>query len=194
MLVEWPGGSWQASVGLIAMVTLTYVALIWLALVFWTVRDAARRSASLSTQLVAGALVLCFFVPGYWLYLILRPRLTLADKFERNLESEAVLAELSDRVSCGDCGRRVREDFVHCPSCKSTLRHPCDSCGRSMDFAWVMCPSCGTEPAPQRETSAFVGSGALEPVSTPPPVVALVPRPGFRLHGRPRANKSAANL
>lgn len=156
-LVEWPGGSWQTTAAFIAVVFLTYIVVIWAALVFWTVRDAHHRTENPVSQAAAGLLVLAFFLPGHWLYLILRPRTTIAERFERSLESEAVLQELEDRSNCPNCARRVQDDFVLCPTCKAQLKEPCAKCRRPLNFAWVVCPSCGFEPArtavPERAAS-----------------------------------------
>lgn len=145
-LVEWPGGSWQTTAALMAAVLGMYIAVFWASLVFWTVRDAHRRTENPVTQAASGLLVLAFFLPGHWLYLILRPRTTLAERFERSLEAEAVLQELQDRSNCPNCARRVQEDFVHCPTCRAQLKEPCTNCSRPLSFAWVVCPSCGVEP------------------------------------------------
>ena len=145
MLVAWPGGSWESTVAVVVTVIGLYVALMWMALVFWTVRDIHQRSRSAATQISAGLLVLFFFLPGHWLYLVLRPRVTLAERYERTLEAEAVLLELSERAACPRCARRVRDDFVHCPSCRAQLKRACDECRRPLDFAWVICPGCGAE-------------------------------------------------
>jgi RNA polymerase subunit RPABC4/transcription elongation factor Spt4 len=171
-LVEWPGGSWESTLGIAAALVVAYIGLMWLALVFWTVRDAHQRTRSTVTQLSAGLLVLFFFLPGHWLYLILRPRLTLAERYERTLEAEAVLFELSERAACPRCNRRVKDDFVHCPSCRATLKRACSRCQRPMDFAWVMCPTCGLEPRRERvrtEEPAQPAKGA--PVGPPRPAV-----------------------
>jgi hypothetical protein len=151
-LVEWPGGSWETTAALTAAVIGIYIAVFWAALVFWTVRDAHQRTENPINQAGAGLLVLAFFLPGHWLYLILRPRTTLAERFERSLEAEAVLQELQDRANCPNCARRVQDDFVLCPTCKAQLKEPCTRCSRPLNFAWVVCPSCGLEP--HRRTAA----------------------------------------
>jgi len=145
-LVAWPGGSWETTAALVAAVVGIYIAVFWIALVFWTVRDAHLRTENPVNQAAAGLLVLAFFLPGHWLYLILRPRTTLAERFERSLEAEAVLQELQDRANCPNCARRVQDDFVLCPTCKAQLKEPCAQCQRPLSFAWVVCPSCGFEP------------------------------------------------
>src|SRR5512140_935937 len=154
-MVDVPGGSWEGAAATAGLVFGGYLALLWVAVVFWAVRDARERLANPIMELGAGLLVLGFFVPGLWLYLILRPRLTLAERRERSLEAEAVLSELADRSNCPRCAKRVHEDFLICPSCKYRLKEACAQCARPLNFAWVACPSCGTDNH-SRETPAAV--------------------------------------
>lgn len=181
-LFEWPGGSWETSAALVGAVLAIYVALFWIALVFWTVRDIHQRTNNSTTQLAAGLLVLAFFLPGHWLYLILRPRITLAERYERSLEAEAVLHELADRTNCPACAKRVREDYIRCPSCKVQLKEPCKGCQRPLKFAWLVCPFCGVDaeraPVPM---GVLVGPATTrrkhaKPVETKSPEVAAIQR------------------
>lgn len=158
-LVEWPGGSWQATAQGVGFIFAMYIATLWIAMVFWTARDIHQRSRSSSVQLGSALLVLAFFLPGLWLYLILRPRLTLAARYERSLEAEAVLMELADRANCPECSRRVADDFLVCPSCTAKLKEPCVECARPLNFAWIACPGCGAE----KEAREPIAAIALRP-------------------------------
>ena len=51
------------------------------------------------------------------LYLILRPRETLAEIYERTLEEEALLQGIEERLGCPSCNRRIEDDYVVCPAC-----------------------------------------------------------------------------
>lgn len=155
-LVDWPGGSWEVLATSVGLVIGAYIALLWMAMVFWTVRDAHQRTGNPLMEIGAGLLVVGLFVPGLWLYLILRPRLTLAERYERQLEAEAVLSELADRTDCPQCARRVQEDFLLCPSCKYRLKEPCASCSRPLNFAWAACPTCGADNVARHEAGAVV--------------------------------------
>lgn len=154
-LLEWPGGSWQATAQGVAFVFAMYIATMWIAMIFWTARDIHQRSRSFSVQLAATVLVLTLFLPGLWLYLILRPRLTLASRYERSLEAEAVLMELSDRATCPECSRRVQDDYLVCPSCMTALKVACVACSRPLNFAWVACPACGAEKQARQPVAAI---------------------------------------
>jgi RNA polymerase subunit RPABC4/transcription elongation factor Spt4 len=85
-------------------------------------------------------LTLSLFLPGYWLYLILRPRLTLSEKSE-NILRERVFGEYS--TSCPKCHQLVREEFIVCPSCQNHLKSACVGCSHALQASWLACPYCG---------------------------------------------------
>jgi hypothetical protein len=148
-LFDWPGGSWQATMWGVAIIFFVYLAALWLTLVFWTYRDIRQRTRDPIVQVVAVMLVLLAFLPGHWIYLILRPRYTLTELYERSLEEEALLQELEDQKACPTCRRRVHDDFLICPSCRTQLKETCRSCAKPLSYAWVACPFCGLEKPPR---------------------------------------------
>ncbi|MGE5596357.1 MAG: zinc ribbon domain-containing protein, partial [Hyphomicrobiales bacterium] len=175
-LASWPGGSWEATLkGVIAILAI-YLGALWLTLIFWTYRDIRQRTRDPIVQTVAVLLVLLFFLPGHWIYLILRPRYTLTELYERSLEEEALLQELEDQKACPNCKRRVLDDFLICPSCRTQLKEPCRQCSKPLSYAWVACPFCGLEKSPRE------GFGP-RPVRQPRPNVAAAQR---RAQERPR--------
>ncbi len=143
-LVSWPGGSWQTTVKDTVVILATYIAVLWVAMLFWTYRDIRQRSRDPIVQASAVLAVLLFFLPGLWVYLILRPRYTLNDLYERSLEEETLLQELEQQKVCPGCKRRVRDDFLICPSCRAHLKEPCTKCERPLNYSWSACPYCGT--------------------------------------------------
>lgn len=151
VLLEWPGGSWEASLRIVLTVLAIYLAVLWATLVFWTYRDIRQRTRDPIVQTVAVIVVLVFFLPGHWIYLILRPRYTLTELYERSLEEEALLQELEDQKACPSCNRRTSDDFLICPFCRASLKEPCRGCNRPLSRAWLSCPYCGADkPAPPR--------------------------------------------
>ena len=177
MLVSWPGGDWTATAKMAGVILGLYLAAIWLTLIFWTYRDIRQRSRDPILQTVSVLLVLLFFLPGHWIYLILRPRYTLTELYERSLEEEALLQELEDQKACPTCKRRVHDDFLICPSCRTQLKEPCRSCQKPLSYAWVACPFCGLEKPPREGFGARparsvrpAAQGAQPPrQATPPP-------------------------
>jgi Double zinc ribbon len=153
-LVDWPGGDWQATAKLVVTIFAVYLGAIWLTLIFWTYRDIRQRTRDPILQTVAVLLVLVFFLPGHWIYLIVRPRYTLTELYERSLEEEALLQELEDQKACPTCKRRVQDEFLICPSCRTQLKETCRSCAKPLSYAWVACPFCGLEKPPREHLGA----------------------------------------
>lgn len=122
-----------------------YLLALWFALVVWTYRDITSRSTNAFTQIFSTLVVVLFFVPGAIIYLILRPRETLDEAFQRSMEEEYLLQDLDDYPLCPACRRAVRDDFVFCPHCSSELRRACTTCHRLVDVRWEVCPYCGSD-------------------------------------------------
>lgn len=136
-----------------------YFLALWFALVVWTFRDIQERSRSVIAQIFSTLVVVLFSVPGVLLYLLLRPRETLDDAFERSLQEEYLLQDMEGLALCPHCERVVGDDFLYCPYCRAQLRLTCHECGRPVDVRWAICPYCGVEqetieavpaPAPSR--------------------------------------------
>jgi hypothetical protein len=121
---------------------IAYLIALWFALAAWTFRDIEARSRSVFTQVFSTLLVVLFFIPGLLLYLILRPKETLDQAFQRALEEEYLLQDLDDLPLCPGCQRAVEADFMLCPHCQTRLRGPCPACSRLIDLRWSVCPYC----------------------------------------------------
>ncbi len=142
-----------------------FVLLLWLSVVVWTFQDVRRRTGSFLARFLATLFVLLFFLAGLVIYLILRPRHTLEEEYQQTLEEEALLQSIEDTPECPGCGRRIREDWVLCPSCHTKLRKTCAQCGRLMDLPWNICPYCATPTAEIRQQDEDSGqdlSSSLE--------------------------------
>jgi len=122
-----------------------YFLALWFALVVWTFRDIQERSRSVIAQIFSTLVVVLFSVPGVLLYLLLRPKETLDEAFERSLQEEYLLQDMEGLALCPQCQRLVGEDFLFCPYCRTQLRLACAECGRAVDVRWAICPYCGTE-------------------------------------------------
>ncbi|MBC7225136.1 MAG: zinc ribbon domain-containing protein [Anaerolineae bacterium] len=125
-----------------------FLAAFHISLVIWTFRDIRSRSRDAFAHLLAAALVLFFSLPGLLLYLILRPRETLAEQYERALEEEALLQDIEERLVCPGCQRKAEPDFMVCPSCHTQLKVRCRHCGRLLHPKWDICPYCARSTAP----------------------------------------------
>lgn len=115
----------------------------WIALVFWTYRDAARRGAMAWLWALAA---LIFPVAGWVIYLVVRPPEFIADARERDLEIQAKEAALArEYETCPACYKPVEPDFLICPSCMKKLKKPCVECGKALKLSWGVCPYCKTK-------------------------------------------------
>ncbi len=120
-----------------------YLVAIYIGLVVWTFRDIRSRTRDVLGQILAVLLVAVFTLPGVLIYVLLRPKETLAEEYERSLAEEAVLQDLHERRTCPSCQRRIEESFVLCPYCEHRLRDTCVNCGELVDLDWIVCPHCG---------------------------------------------------
>ncbi len=134
----------------------------WLGFAIWTFRDIRSRTRDPIAVLLATLLSLAFGPAGTLLYLLLRPKETLAEQYDRALEEEALLREIEELNLCPGCRRPVKEDWIVCPYCHTPLRRPCPHCGRLVDLNWTVCPYCGQDltEEPSTETSESLPSDA----------------------------------
>jgi RNA polymerase subunit RPABC4/transcription elongation factor Spt4 len=141
-----------------------FVIALWISLVIWTFRDMRSRTRDAFAQLLASLMVLVLGPLGVILYLILRPRESLAEKYERSLEEEALLQDIEERHICPGCKQPIEPDFMICPVCHTRLRQPCIHCERLIHPRWNVCPYCGESqrPVPGVETVGRVSLTDLE--------------------------------
>ena len=133
-----------------AYVFLFFLGVLWLALVFWTFKDARKR---IEDPIIVGVAVLTSLVLpfiGAIVYAMLRPAEYIAEARERELEVRAMEQELQVMRACPSCGEIIRPDFVACPNCRRPLRSACPSCDRVLEPGWKLCPFCGHDPRARR--------------------------------------------
>jgi len=141
-----------------------FIVALWASLVIWTFRDMRARTRDAFAQFLASLMVLVLGPFGIILYFVLRPRETLAEKFERSLEEEALLQDIEERQICPGCKQPIQPDYVLCPICHTRLRTPCVHCGRLIHPRWSLCPYCaqGQEPIPGLDRAGSVTLQDLE--------------------------------
>jgi RNA polymerase subunit RPABC4/transcription elongation factor Spt4 len=135
-----------------------FLVALWISLVIWTFRDMRSRSRDAFAQLLAALMVFVLGPLGALLYLLLRPRETLAEKYERSLEEEALLQDIEERQICPGCKQPIENDYVVCPICHIRLRQPCVSCGKLIHPRWGVCPFCATS---QKALPGIEGAGRV---------------------------------
>jgi RNA polymerase subunit RPABC4/transcription elongation factor Spt4 len=143
-----------------------YVLTLWFAIVVWTFQDIQARSRSVVAQIFSTLVVLIFSIPGLLIYLILRPRYTLDDAFQRSLEEEYLMQDLEELPLCPNCQQYVEDDWVFCPNCRIELRDNCIACDQLIDLRWEICPFCGTE---QYEDDIAITEPQPQPILAPSP-------------------------
>lgn len=140
----------------------------WIGLVVWTFRDIRSRTRDFFAWLLAVLLVLGMGPVGLLLYLLLRPKETLAEVYDRQLEEEALLREITSRRACPRCQTVTEPDWLVCPLCRTELRRTCVSCGKPLELNWVVCPYCATVVGEAK--SAGNGHHAVSVGAVPGPV------------------------
>ena len=147
------------------------LAAFWIGLIIWTWRDIRSRSAVIFAALLAVILVAVFNVLGLLIYLLVRPKYTLAEQYDRALEEEILLHELEQAPTCHQCGRPVKPEWRYCPHCEAVLKQPCATCGYLLEPGWKRCPQCGSSTA----TATATPMDSEPVIVTPPPAPAPPP-------------------
>jgi RNA polymerase subunit RPABC4/transcription elongation factor Spt4 len=164
-----------------------FLAALWVSLILWTFRDARSRSRDPFAHLLAALMVAIFGPLGMFIYLILRPRETLAEAYERSLEEEALLQDIEERLVCPGCKQTVQENFQFCPSCHTRLKKVCPGCSALLRLRWNICPYCGASPAaPHMAHEVPVVAEALPTEPEPEPGAGWAASPGRGLHASVR--------
>jgi hypothetical protein len=158
-----------ATAGLIGQVLFwvigAYFVAFWFGLIVWTFRDVRARSRDLFTQALGTLLVVPpppLNLAGLLLYLILRPRETLAESYERSLEEEALLQGIEDVDVCPACTQLIERDYIVCPNCYTQLKKKCPDCNRNLELAWTVCAYCGSKAPRQPVPTTTPEQKALE--------------------------------
>jgi hypothetical protein len=145
----WDGFLNNPIVQLASQLIVIYVVMLWLGTAYWAFRDMQARTENPILPYFAAALIIFFtpllFLFAVVLYLIVRPRETLAEVYERSLAEESLLAEVEKNELCPVCRDRVDPDWIACPNCRTRLHRVCPSCNRLAEPTWPLCAFCGTE-------------------------------------------------
>jgi len=139
-----------------------FLVALWLSLAFWTWRDIRARSNDRFLRVLAPLLVLLLSLPGVIVYLVLRPRLTLEEEYERALEEEALLVGIEEQATCPGCSLpgvivylvlrprlTLEEEYERALEEEALLvgieeQATCPGCSRRADREWQICPHCHT--------------------------------------------------
>lgn len=128
---------------------LAYFVILWLAAAYWAFRDMQLRTENPILPYLASALIVLFtpvlFIFGVVVYRIVRPQEKIGEIYERNLAEEALLAEVESVKTCPACHRRIHDEWIICPVCRTRLNRVCSNCGRLVGLDWSLCAWCGKD-------------------------------------------------
>ena len=126
-----------------------YIVILWLAAAYWAFRDMQLRTENPILPYLAASLIVlftpAFFLFGVIVYRIIRPQEKIGEVYERNLAEEALLAEVESVKSCPTCARRVNDEWIICPTCRTRLNRVCPNCSRLVGLDWSLCAWCGKD-------------------------------------------------
>ena len=161
-----------------------YVVILWLASAYWAFRDMQLRSENPVLPYLAAALIVLFtpvlFLFGVVVYKIIRPHEKIGEVYERNLAEEALLAEVEAIKTCPACHKRIHDEWIICPACRTRLNRVCANCGRLVGLDWSLCAWCGKD-FERGDIAAYEpissGLGDLDRIDAP---TSRSPRPAAR--------------
>ena len=144
-----------------------YLVILWLATAYWAFRDMQQRSDNAILPYLASAGIILFtplfFVLGVWVYKIVRPHEKIGEVWERNLAEEALLAEVESIHHCPTCERRIDDEWIICPTCRTRLNRVCPNCSRLVGLDWSLCAWCGKDFERRPVVAASLGALPREP-------------------------------
>src|SRR6476646_8275939 len=159
---------------------LASLVVLWLASAYWVFRDMQQRTENAILPYLAASLVIVFlpvFPLAVFVSKIFRPHEKIGEVYERNLAEEALLAEVESIKSCPTCARRVNEEWIICPTCRTRLNRVCPNCSRLVGLDWSLCAWCGRDF--ERAATGFeaIPASAPAPRQAAPSADQFTPRP-----------------
>src|SRR3954465_13353172 len=115
---------------------------LWLGSAYWVFRDMQQRTENAILPYLAASLVIVFlpvFPLAVFVYKIIRPHEKIGEVYERNLAEEALLAGVEAIKSCPTCPRRVNDEWIISPPCRTRLNRVCPNCSRLVGLDWSPC-------------------------------------------------------
>ena len=129
-------------------IVIFYLLAFWLSLSYWAFRDARERSNSVLFHVFATGLSLVLPIFGLFIYMIIRPPLTMAERRALELETQALSepgGPARELRPCPSCGEPIDSQYVLCPHCKTQFSKLCPRCNKQLKLGWSVCPYCAEE-------------------------------------------------
>ena len=126
-----------------------YFVILWLAAAYWAFRDMQQRSENPVLPYLAAALII-LFTPGPVRVRDHRlPDHPAAREDRRGLRAQPGRGGAARRGR-GDqdlpvLPRRVNDEWIICPTCRTQLNRVCANCGRLVGLDWALCAWCGRD-------------------------------------------------
>jgi len=171
-----------------------YFVILWLAAAYWAFRDMQLRTENPILPYLAASFIIVFtpvFFPlAIFVYRIIRPQEKIGEVYERTLAEEALLAEVEAVKSCPTCARRISDEWIICPTCRTRLNRVCPNCSRLVGLDWSLCAWCGKDferhEAPVAVSAPLPEADDLGRLTRPaPPARPTGVRPAPRTMARP---------
>jgi len=171
-----------------------YWVILWLAAAYWAFRDMQLRTENPVLPYLMASFIIVFtpvlFPAAVLVYKIVRPHEKIGEVYERNLAEEALLAEVEAVHSCPTCARRVDEEWIICPTCRTRLKRVCPNCSRLVGLDWSLCAWCGKDF--ERREIAAASVTELPTAGRPTPIEAAASTSLVRAQARTaRSGRSA---
>jgi RNA polymerase subunit RPABC4/transcription elongation factor Spt4 len=149
-----------------------YVVVLWLATAYWAFRDLQSRTDNPIAPYLGAAFIIVltpfFFLFAALLYKVVRPGERVGDAYERSLAEEALLNEVEGVIHCPTCARRVKDEWIICPTCRTRLQRVCPNCSHLVGLDWSICAWCGRD-FERRDAAATTGVVEPLPAERPRP-------------------------
>ena len=113
--------------------------LSWLGMTSFVLKDSEKRYFKKTLQSAVVLLPLFLHIVGFFIYFLIRPAKTKAEKL---YEEELLGIGAHDLSTCPFCHTEIRESFVFCPQCGKEIFEHCENCGKPMRKGWKHCPYC----------------------------------------------------
>ena len=128
------------------IVVLSYLGLLWLAIIIWVTRDSINRSSSLIFQTFAIIINIAVPILGVLLYLIIRPGKNNMERYYEDLEHRMLMEGSEEKsTTCEKCLNVVDKDYTFCPNCGAKTKKLCTKCKDHSLLSFNFCPYCGME-------------------------------------------------
>ena len=161
-----------------------YFVVLWLAASYWAFRDMQLRTQNPILPYLASAFIIVSSPLLFWasiiVYRIIRPQEKIGEVNERLLAEEAMLVEVEAVENCPTCSRRINDEWIICPTCRTRLRRVCPNCSRLVGLDWSLCAWCGKDFERRPAVAAAVVTplpDAARPTAIEAPAAIAVPEP-----------------